>query len=127
MLNQEQMDDDESKTCELKMNFPLGFYMKCIRSGEENIYCDHLSPEPGPAATMVGNIVMGTRIGGAAGREIADIEEDSDMARKVLTQIQYPYPLIRIAWPPPHLAKNNSNYHIFLYFFFILRPPLSFH
>ena len=32
---------------------------------------------------MVGNIVMGTRIGGAAGREIADIEEDSDMARKV--------------------------------------------
>ena len=39
--------------------------------------------EPGPAATMVGNIVMGTRIGGAAGREIADIEEDSDMARKV--------------------------------------------
>jgi len=40
---------------------------------------------------MVGNIVMGTRIGGAAGREIADIEEDSDMARKV-TQIQYPYP-----------------------------------
>ncbi|XP_068751269.1 disco-interacting protein 2 homolog A-like isoform X2 [Montipora capricornis] len=39
-------------------------------------------PEPGPAATMVGNIVMGTRIGGAAGREIADIEEDSDMARK---------------------------------------------
>lgn len=41
------------------------------------------SSEPGPAATMVGNIVMGTRIGGAAGREIADIEEDSDMARKV--------------------------------------------
>ena len=39
--------------------------------------------EPGPAATMVGNIVMGTRIGGAAGREIADKEEDSDMARKV--------------------------------------------
>ncbi|PFX26048.1 Disco-interacting protein 2-like C [Stylophora pistillata] len=39
-------------------------------------------PEPGPAATMVGNIVMGTRIGGAAGREIADKEEDSDMARK---------------------------------------------
>ena len=32
---------------------------------------------------MVGSIVMGTRIGGAAGREIADIEEDSDMARKV--------------------------------------------
>ena len=32
---------------------------------------------------MVGNIVMGTRIGGASGREIADIEEDSDMARKV--------------------------------------------
>ena len=51
-----------------------------------------MSSEPGPAATMVGNIVMGTRIGGAAGREIADIEEDSDMARKVLTQIQYPYP-----------------------------------
>lgn len=111
------MDDDDSKTCGLKMNFPLGFYMKCIWSGEENIYCDHLSPEPGPAATMVGNIVMGTRIGGAAGREIADIEEDSDMARKVLTQIQYPYPLIRIPWPPPHLAKNNSNYHISLYFF----------
>jgi len=42
-----------------------------------------MSSEPGPAATMVGNIVMGTRIGGAAGREIADIEEDSDMARKV--------------------------------------------
>ena len=39
--------------------------------------------EPGPAATMVGNIVMGTRIGGASGREIADIEEDSDMAKKV--------------------------------------------
>ena len=57
-----------------------------------NIYGDHLSSEPGPAATMVGNIVMGTRIGGAAGREIADIEEDSDMARKVLTQVQYPYP-----------------------------------
>lgn len=49
-----------------------------------------MSSEPGPAATMVGNIVMGTRIGGAAGREIADIEEDSDMARKV-TQFQYPY------------------------------------
>ena len=60
--------------------------------GKENIHCDHFSSEPGPAATMVGNIVMGTRIGGAAGREIADIEEDSDMARKVLTQIQYPYP-----------------------------------
>ena len=44
---------------------------------------DYFSSEPGPAATMVGNIVMGTRIGGAAGREIADIEEDSDMARKV--------------------------------------------
>lgn len=41
------------------------------------------SSEPGPAATMVGSIVMGTRIGGASGREIADIEEDSDMARKV--------------------------------------------
>ena len=41
---------------------------------------------------MVGNIVMGTRIGGAAGREIADIEEDSDMARKV-RQIQYNIPL----------------------------------
>ena len=27
--------------------------------------------------------MMGTRIGGASGREIADIEEDSDMARKV--------------------------------------------
>ena len=26
---------------------------------------------------------MGTRIGGASGREVADIEEDSDMARKV--------------------------------------------
>ena len=52
----------------------------------------HLSSEPGPAATMVGNIVMGTRIGGAAGREIADIEEDSDMARKV-RQIQYNIPL----------------------------------
>ena len=51
-----------------------------------------MSSEPGPAATMVGNIVMGTRIGGAAGREIADIEEDSDMARKVLPQIQYSYP-----------------------------------
>ena len=42
-----------------------------------------VASEPGPAATMVGNIVMGTRIGGAAGREIADIEEDSDLARKV--------------------------------------------
>lgn len=63
--------------------------MKCIQSGKKNIHGDHLSSEPGPAATMVGNIVMGTRIGGAAGREIADIEEDSDMARKVVTQIQY--------------------------------------
>ena len=44
--------------------------------------------EPGPAATMVGSIVMGTRIGGAAGREIADIEEDSDMARKVKPLMQ---------------------------------------
>lgn len=47
-----------------------------------------LFSEPGPAATMVGNIVMGTRIGGAAGREIADIEEDSDMARKVKPLMQ---------------------------------------
>ena len=55
---------------------------------------------------MVGNIVMGTRIGGAAGREIADIEEDSDMARKV-TQLQYPYPPPqKVIWfdPPPSHA-----------------------
>jgi hypothetical protein len=32
---------------------------------------------------MVGNIVMGTRIGGAAGREIADTGEETDLARKV--------------------------------------------
>lgn len=32
---------------------------------------------------MVGNIVMGTRIGGAAGREIADMGEEKDLARKV--------------------------------------------
>ena len=67
---------------------------------------------------MVGNIVMGTRIGGAAGREIADIEEDSDMARKVSTQIQYPYPphdsLVALINPPPpppssfHLAENSN-------------------
>ena len=50
---------------------------------------EFIIPEPGPAATMVGNIVMGTRIGGAAGREIADIEEDSDMARKVNTKTRY--------------------------------------
>lgn len=42
-----------------------------------------LFTEPGPAATMVGNIVMGTRIGGAAGREIADTGEETDLARKV--------------------------------------------
>lgn len=47
-----------------------------------NLY-DPLLSEPGPASTMVGNIIMGTRIGGASGREVADIEEDSDMARKV--------------------------------------------
>lgn len=53
-----------------------------VNSAADHVSC-FFSSEPGPAATMVGNIVMGTRIGGAAGREIADIEEDSDMARKV--------------------------------------------
>lgn len=78
------MDDDKSKICELKMNFFLGFYMKCIQSGEENIYCDYLFLEFGFVVIMVGNIVMGIRIGGVVGREIVDIEEDSDMVRKVL-------------------------------------------
>ena len=39
--------------------------------------------DPSAAAAMVGSLVMGSRIGGAAGREIAEIEDDSDMARKV--------------------------------------------
>jgi len=38
---------------------------------------------------MVGNIVMGTRIGGAAGREIADVGEEKDLARKVSLGIVY--------------------------------------
>lgn len=103
----------------------------------ENINGDHVSSEPGPAATMVGNIVMGTRIGGAAGREIADIEEDSDMARKV-TQFQYPYlphrsyfVLITLPPPlsqaPPHLAKNSNLALSFsLLCFLLLRTSRSF-
>lgn len=40
--------------------------------------------EFGFVVIMVGNIVMGIRIGGVVGWEIVDIEEDSDMVRKVM-------------------------------------------
>jgi len=38
---------------------------------------------------MVGNIVMGTRIGGAAGRQIADVGEETDLARKVRQHVTW--------------------------------------
>ena len=49
--------------------------------------------DPSAAAAMVGSLVMGTRIGGAAGREIAEVEDDSDVARKVRT-----VPIKGVSW-----------------------------
>ena len=40
------------------------------------------STEPGPAQTMVGNLVKGARMAFAVGREIGE-KDESDLAKKV--------------------------------------------
>lgn len=58
---------------------------------------------------------MGTRIGGASGREVADIEEDSDMARKVGERDTYSHTegtstkvmKIFLLWPSQFYKKQN--------------------
>lgn len=37
----------------------------------------------GPASVMMGNLVAGSRIAGASGREIGSLDEESDAGRKV--------------------------------------------
>ncbi|XP_077861630.1 disco-interacting protein 2 homolog C-like, partial [Saccoglossus kowalevskii] len=57
--------------------------LMCPHTCVTNLPKPRIKPaEVGPASVMMGNLVSGTRIAGASGREIGMIDEDSDTARK---------------------------------------------
>ena len=86
------------------------FWTRVLIVSRARVVCSlvRLLSEPGPASTMVGNIIMGTRIGGASGREVADIEEDSDMARKVSERHLAQGIKILLLFPSQFCEKKNT-------------------
>lgn len=66
----------------------LGFPTRCtIESPIRNLYVVLLL-EPGPGGIMVGNLLRGTRIGEASGREIGEISETEKRVRQTIMSSQ---------------------------------------